>query len=118
MIPTMAKAPFQTDTVAHANLLDLTPIVEDATVSKPLVNSDAIRQVVFAMDKGQSMSEHRAPFVAVVQVLDGELKFGVAGKTQLLKAHDWLVMPADEPHDLDALEPTRFLLTLVKEQNK
>ena len=113
----MANPLFQTDTVSQTNLLDLTPIVADATVSKPLVNTDAIRQVVFAMDKGQSMSEHRAPFVAVVQVLEGELKFGVAGETRTLKAHDWLTMPPNEPHDLDAIEPTRFLLTLVKEQN-
>jgi len=113
----MAKAQFQTDTVSHTNLLELTPIVQGATVSKPLVNTDAIRQVMFAMDKGQSMSEHRAPFVAVVQVLEGELKFGVAGETHTLKAHDWLTMPPNEPHDLDAIEPTRFLLTLVKEQD-
>ncbi|MEZ6189853.1 MAG: cupin domain-containing protein [Phycisphaerales bacterium] len=111
----MAKALYTTEHVSCANLLDLTPIVPGATVSKPLVNSDAIRQVVFAMDAGQSMSEHRAPFVAVVHVLDGELKFGVDGETRTLKAHDWLVMPPDMPHDLDALKPTRFLLTLVKE---
>ncbi len=113
----MAKAQFQTDKVSYANLLDMTPIVPGATVSKPLVNSDALRQVVFAMDKGQSMSEHRAPFLVVVQVLDGELNFVVAGETRTLKAHDWLVMPPDEPHDLDAIEPTRFLLTMVKEQS-
>lgn len=113
----MAQALYPTDTVSHANLLELTPVVADATVSKPLVNSDAIRQVVFAMDKGQSMSEHRAPFVAVVQVLEGELRFGVAGDTRTLKAHDWLIMPPNEPHDLDAVEPTRFLLTLVKDKD-
>ncbi len=113
----MAKAQFQTDAVSHTNLLELTPIVQGATVSKPLVNSDALRQVVFAMDKGQSMSEHRAPFLVVVQVLDGEMKFTAAGETRTLKAHDWLVMPPDEPHDLDAIEPTRFLLTMVKEQS-
>ena len=113
----MAKAPYNTEHVACANLLELTPIVQGATVSKPLVNSDAIRQVVFAMDKGQSLSEHRAPFVTVVQVLDGELDFGVDGETRRLVAHDWLVMPADKPHNLDAVEPTRFLLTMVKEHS-
>jgi quercetin dioxygenase-like cupin family protein len=111
----MVKPLYQTEQVNHANLLELTPIVEDATVSKPLVNSDAIRQVVFAMDKGQLMSEHRAPFVVVVQVLDGELDFTVDGKTSSLVAHDWLIMPPDKPHDLNAVEPTRFLLTMVKE---
>lgn len=111
----MAKALYSTEKVDHANLLELTPIVQGATVSKPLVNSDALRQVVFAMDKGQSMSEHRAPFIVVVQVLDGELEFTVDGQARRLTAHDWLVMPPDKPHDLDAVEPTRFLLTLAKE---
>ncbi len=114
----MAKALFQTDKASHANLLDLTPVVEGATVSKPLVNTDALRQVVFAMDKGQIMSEHRAPFLVVVQVLDGELSFVVGGHTRRLVAHDWLIMPPNEPHDLDAIEPTRFLLTMVKEHAK
>ena len=111
----MAKPLFQTQQVNHANLLELTPIVEGATVSKPLVNSDAVRQVVFAMDKGQVMSEHRAPFVVVVQILDGEMDFTVEGETRRLVAHDWIIMPPDKPHDLDAIKPTRFLLTLVKE---
>jgi quercetin dioxygenase-like cupin family protein len=111
----MAKALYQTQQVNYANLLELTPIVQGATVSKPLVDNGVLRQIVFAMDKGQSMSEHRAPFVAVVQLLDGELDFTVSGQTRRLVAHDWLVMPTDEPHDLDAIEPTRFLLTLVKE---
>lgn len=111
----MAKALYNTDQVACANLLELTPIVPGATVSKPLVDNGVLRQIVFAMDKGQSLSEHRAPFIAVVQVLDGELNFTVDGETRRLVAHDWLVMPADKPHDLDAVEPTRFLLTMVKE---
>jgi len=111
----MVKALYSTDQVGFANLLALTPIVPDATVSKPLVNSDALRQVVFAMDKGQIISEHRAPFVVVVQVLDGELDFTVDGQTRRLAAHDWLVMPPNKPHDLDAVLPTRFLLTMVKE---
>jgi quercetin dioxygenase-like cupin family protein len=111
----MAKAQFQTDAVSFANLLEAAPVVPGATVSKPLVNAPTIRQVVFAMDRGQVLSEHRAPFTAVVQVLDGEVRFGVAGETRRLMANDWLLMPPDEPHDVEAVEPTRFLLTLVKE---
>ena len=111
----MAKTLHNAEQTAHTNLLELAPIVQGAIVSKPLVDNGTLRQIVFAMDKGQSLSEHRAPFVAVVQVLDGELSFGVDGETRRLVAHDWLVMPADKPHDLDAVEPTRFLLTMVKE---
>ncbi len=113
----MAEALYTTEQVEQANLLEAAEVVADAIVSKPLVNTEAIRQVVFAMDAGQSISEHRAPYIAVVQVLDGRLRFGVGGCDRELGPHDWLVMPPNEPHDLDAITATRFLLTLVKEPN-
>ncbi|GAB4194536.1 MAG: hypothetical protein Kow00105_08780 [Phycisphaeraceae bacterium] len=101
--------------VGCSNLLELAPVVPGATVSKPVLDGKGLRQIVFAMDAGQTMSEHRAPFLAVVQVLYGELDFGVAGRKHRLQAHDWLTMPPDTPHDLTAIKPTRFLLSLVKE---
>ncbi len=111
----MTQAMFDITRISNGNLLDLAPIVEGASVSKPLVNSRTLRQIVFAMDRGQVISEHQAPFLAIVQVLDGRLRFGVGGETHELGPHDWLLMPPDAPHDLTALEPTRFLLTLGKE---
>ena len=110
----MAKAMFDTTTVALANLLEAVPIVPGAIVSKPLVNTDGCKMVVFAMDSGQSISEHHAPYVATVHVLEGRLEFGVAGRKHTLVPSDWLIMPFDERHDLVAAEPTRFLLTLLK----
>lgn len=110
----MAKAMFDAATVQHANLLDAAPIVPGAIVSKTLVNTAGCKMIVFAMDAGQSISEHHAPFVATVHVLDGRLEFGVAGQKLTMAAHDWLVMPFDMKHDLLAVEPTRFLLTLLK----
>lgn len=110
----MAKALFDATTVQHANLLEAVPIVPGAIVSKALVNTTGCKMIVFAMDAGQSISEHHAPFVATVQVLDGRLEFGVGGVTRTMCANDWLVMPFDEKHDLLATEPTRFLLSLVK----
>ncbi|MCC6683220.1 MAG: cupin domain-containing protein [Phycisphaeraceae bacterium] len=98
----------------YANLLQAAPIVPGAVVSKPLINSDACKVIVFAMDEGQSISEHHAPFVATVHVLDGELDFSVSGRRQRMAAHDWLIMPFDAKHDLTALKPTRFMLTLLK----
>ncbi len=111
----MAQALYTTENTVYANLLETAPVQSGATVSKPLVNTEALRQILFAMDAGQSLSEHRAPYVAVVQVLDGRLRFGVDGETREMGPNDWLVMPPDTPHDLDAIEPTRLLLTLTKE---
>lgn len=110
----MSKAMFDAATVATANLLAAVPIVSDSIVSKPLVNTAGCKMIVFAMDAGQSISEHHAPYVATVHVLDGRLEFGVAGKKHTMTANDWLVMPFDAKHDLLALAPTRFLLTLLK----
>ena len=64
----MAQALYTTENTAYANLLETAPVQSGATVSKPLVNTEALRQILFAMDAGQSLSEHRAPYVAVVHL--------------------------------------------------
>lgn len=110
----MAKPLFDTDRTHHANLDDQCAVVEGAIVSKPLIDTGGVKQIVFAMDREQELSEHKAPYVATVHVLAGRVRFGVAGDARELGPGDWLVMPENEPHDLSALEPTRFLLTLVK----
>lgn len=108
------KPTFDTSAVCAARLPDLCPVVPGATVSKPLVNAPSIRQVLFSMDAGQEMSDHKAPFLATVQVVLGRLMFSVCGQTHDLRAGDWLLMPPDALHALKAVEPTIFLLTLVK----
>jgi quercetin dioxygenase-like cupin family protein len=96
------------------NLIETCPIVAGATVSRPLLNLAEGKVVIFAMDAGQEISEHRAPFVSTVQVLDGRLRFGVGDVERIMVAPDWLLMPSSAPHRLAAIEPTRFLLTLFK----
>jgi quercetin dioxygenase-like cupin family protein len=98
------------------DLLQICPIVPGATVSKPLLNLPEGKVVIFAMDAGQEMSEHRAPFVATVQVLEGRLRFGVDSAEKIMGPNDWLLMPANAPHRLTALEPTRFVLTLFQRE--
>jgi len=110
----MAKALYDTTQASFANLLEQAPIIPGATVSKPLLNDPALRLVLFAMDEGQRISEHCAPFIATVHVLQGRLRFTVEGQTKEIGPQDWVVMPPNAPHDLDALEPTRFLLSLAK----
>lgn len=96
------------------DLLQTCPIAPGATVSKPLLNLPEGKVVLFAMDIGQEMSEHRAPFVATVQVLDGRLRFGVESAERIMGPLELLLMPANTPHRLTALEPTHFVLTLFK----
>lgn len=110
----MAQPLFTVDTARAVRLLDLVPVVESGTMSRTLLNGPAFKQVLFAMDAGQELSEHRTPFLALVQVLDGRLRMSVAGQTHVLEPADWLLMPPDSPHGVHAESPTRFLLTLVK----
>ncbi len=110
----MATPMLDGTTPEFVELLGACPVVEGATVSRALLNTPDGRVIVFAMDAGQEMSEHRAPFMASVHVLDGRLKFGVDGKDREMRANDWLIMPPNAPHRLSALEPTRFVLTLFK----
>lgn len=110
----MAQPLFASDTPRAANLLELITVVEAGTVSKTLLNEPAFKLVLFAMDAGQEMSEHRAPYLALIQVLDGRLRMQVAGRSHSLGPASWLLLPPDAPHDAMAETPTRFLLTLVR----
>ena len=110
----MAKPVFAADVSLDANLLELCPIVEGAIVSKPLIDTGPMKLVLFAVDAGQEISQHRAPYVATVQVLAGRMTFGYAGKTIEMQTNDWVLLKPDEAHNLTAVEPTQFLLTLVK----
>lgn len=110
----MAQPLFDVSSPHFADLLAVCPVVPGATVSKPLLNLAEGKVIVFSMDAGQEISDHRAPFAATVHVLDGRLRFGVSGVERDMGPHDWLSMPPDAPHRLRALEPTRFILTMFK----
>ena len=110
----MAKPLFDATTTHHGNLAELCPVVAGAIVSKPLIDTGALKEILFAMDAGQEISEHRSPFLATVHVLTGRLRMIVSGTAHVLEANSWLSMPPDAPHALLAELPTRFLLTMVR----
>lgn len=110
----MATALFDGASVGWCEVAAACPIVPGATVSKPLLNG-VVKVVLFAMDAGQEISEHRAPYLATVHVLDGRLHFGIGGEERVMTAGSWVVMPPNAAHHLRAAEPTRFVLTMVKE---
>lgn len=110
----MPNALFDATEPHAANLADAIAVSQGGIVSKPIIDTGALKLILFAMDSGQQVSEHRSPFPATAQVIDGEIDFTVAGQTHAMKTHDWLYMPPDAPHDLVARRPTKFLLTLFK----
>jgi quercetin dioxygenase-like cupin family protein len=89
---------------------------EDSTVSKMLIKKEAGNLTLFAFDKGQSLSEHTAPFDAGVQILDGTAEIIIGGKSLILNEGEFVIMPADIPHAVKAPEKFKMLLTMIKEK--
>jgi quercetin dioxygenase-like cupin family protein len=86
----------------------------DAVVSKTIIDKKTGTVTLFAFDQGQGLSEHTAPFDALVQVLDGEVEIRIAGAPQVVKQGQIIVMPANKPHALQATIPFKMLLTMIR----
>jgi quercetin dioxygenase-like cupin family protein len=95
-------------------IADLITHQEGAVVSRQIVKAEAGNVTLFAFDLGQELSEHTAPFDALVHVLDGEAEIRISGKPYTLKAGEAIVMPANEPHALKALTRFKMLLTMIR----
>ncbi|MEE4272125.1 MAG: cupin domain-containing protein [Thermoanaerobaculales bacterium] len=100
---------------AQVQKLDATVEVADgAVVSRTLMKTDGGTVTVFAFDEGQSLSEHTAPFDALVQVLEGTLTVTIDGRAHSLGAGDAVLMPADIPHGVDAPSKVKWMLVMLK----
>jgi len=87
---------------------------EGSVVSKTLLQSDAGTITLFSFALGQGLSEHTAPFDAVVYILDGEAKITIGGTPQTVACGDMLIMPANVPHALFAEKPFKMLLVMIR----
>ena len=96
-------------------LVDLVAYQKGSVVSKTLIERKTGTVTLFAFDKGQALSEHTAPFDALVCVLDGAAEITIAGVAVLAGAGEMLVMPANVPHALKAVEPFKMMLTMIHE---
>ncbi|MFH1924230.1 MAG: cupin domain-containing protein [Planctomycetota bacterium] len=85
-----------------------------AIVSRTVVKRPTGTVTLFAFDQGQTLSEHTAPFDALVQVLDGEAELTIEGKPFRLVAGQALIMPADRPHAVAAVKRFKMLLTMIR----
>lgn len=97
-----------------AKLVELIAYQAGSVVSRTIIDKDAGTVTLFAFDAGQGLSEHKAPFDALVQVLEGEVEVKISGKPFLVKNGEMIVMPANEPHALKAVTRFKMLLTMVK----
>jgi quercetin dioxygenase-like cupin family protein len=95
-------------------LADLVTGQEGAVVSREIIKKASGNVTVFAFDEGQGLSEHTAPFDALVQVLEGEVEITISGKPRGVKAGEAILMPAHEPHALKALTRFKMVLTMIR----
>ncbi len=105
------------ETVEKAKALDLADLVEyqpGAVVSRTIIDRTEGTVTVFSFDEGEGLSEHVAPFDAMVVVLDGEAEVTVAGKPSRVRAGQTIIMPADRPHALRAVKRFKMLLVMVR----
>jgi quercetin dioxygenase-like cupin family protein len=101
--------------VRASALIDLVNIAEGAIVSRVLAKSGGGNVTLFAFDEGQGLSEHTAPFDALVQVVDGRLAVTIGGVVVELRAGEIVLMPANVPHALFASQASRMVLTMLRE---
>jgi len=96
---------------------DLAGLVEyapGAVVSREIVNKGIGTLTVFAFDAGQGISEHSAPFDAIVQTLDGEAEWTIGGEEITAEKGSIMIMPANVPHAVKAEKRFKMLLTMIK----
>ena len=88
---------------------------KDAVVSKTIIKKEKGTITIFAFDKKQGLSEHTAPFDALVQVIDGVVEVIISGKSHITKAGEMIILPAGKPHALKANEQFKMMLVMIRE---
>lgn len=97
-----------------AKLSGLIDYQDGSIVSKEIIRGEKGTVTLFAFDKGQGLSEHIAPFDALVYNFDGKAEVTIEGRAHLLGAGEIIIMPANKPHALKAIERFKMLLVMVR----
>jgi quercetin dioxygenase-like cupin family protein len=97
-----------------AKAADLVNYQDGSIVSREIVKKPTGNVTIFAFDEGQGLSEHKAPFDALVHVLEGEAEISIAGKLHRLHCGEMILMPAQQPHALKALKRFKMILTMIR----
>lgn len=95
-------------------IADLIEYQEGSVVSREIIRKETGNVTIFAFDKGEGLSEHTAPFDAMVQVIDGKAEIIISGKNNMLSAGEMIIMPANDPHALNAVSRFKMVLTMIR----
>ncbi|HET7625746.1 MAG TPA: cupin domain-containing protein [Verrucomicrobiae bacterium] len=97
-----------------ANLAALIDYQNGSIVSREILKGANGKVTLFAFDEGEGLSEHTSPFNALVQVVEGEVEITIAGKANIVKAGELILMPAQQPHALRAVMRFKMILTMIR----
>lgn len=112
-IPVKRKDKMNNDSDSKS-IVDMVEYQKEAVVSKTIIEKKTGTVTLFAFDEGQGLSEHTAPFDALVEVLDGAVEITISGHPFHLEKGEMIIMPANEPHALKAVKRFKMLLTLIR----
>jgi quercetin dioxygenase-like cupin family protein len=104
----------ENDTPKVEQLKDLIDYQDGSVVSREIIRKSTGTVTIFAFDKGQGLSEHTAPFDALVQILDGEVEVTISGKPYHLETGQMIILPVNETHALKALSKFKMLLVMIR----
>ena len=97
-----------------AKLVNLADYQEGSVVSRTMIDRKTGTVTFFAFDEGQGLSEHTAPYDALVYLLDGEAEIVISGKATRVKKGEMIVIPAKKPHALRAVKRFKMILTMIR----
>jgi len=97
-----------------AKAAELVNYQDGAVVSREIIKKPTGNVTIFAFDEGEGLSEHTAPFDALVHVLEGEADIRIAGRQHRLQGGEMILIPAQQPHSLKALQRFKMMLTMIR----
>ncbi|EKE19534.1 MAG: hypothetical protein ACD_8C00143G0006 [uncultured bacterium] len=96
------------------NALELIDYQEGSVVSRTIADKPVGTVTIFAFDDGQGLSEHTAPYDAIVHIIDGEVDVMISGNVVRAKAGEIVIMPANQPHSLNAVGKFKMILIMIR----
>jgi quercetin dioxygenase-like cupin family protein len=96
------------------NIENLIEYQEDSVVSREIIRKETGTVTIFAFDKGEGLSEHTAPFDAMVQIVDGTAEIIISGNINVVETGEMIIMPGNVPHALNAIDRFKMVLTMIR----
>ncbi len=109
------KASIDENLIAKAiDLAGLVDYQDGSVISRTIVKKDVGTVTIFAFDEGEDLSEHTAPYDALVQIIDGEAEIVIDDKPLRATAGQMVIMPANKPHSLKAIKRFKMMLVMIR----